>query len=457
MKQLLCFCFCLLCGLTLTAQATDWTVSGTVVDETGEALPGATVQSDDSAQTMTDADGKFRLRSARKPDRLSIRCIGFFAKRIALDTVPASGRNINLNIALVPTSVSLPEVAISSKPVESIFEEDFKTNLLDYVFAGKDLVLLVHEGKKYVLRLTDDNGRTIATLELPGVVERLHQSCTGDFHAVGENRAWEFTRSENRLDTFPRYAAAEFHRLVEPCVLEHREHYFFRKSGPFRQSVQYTYFDPERKQHLLAQIRDEVAEAQLLRRYRSILAAYMQTIPDVDKDDILEGKSPLADPMQALNPDNLTKMAETNALVTEIGFFSQLARDSVYAPLFKIGSELYLLDHQNDRLLRFNVAPWQDESGPLTYHRNAGWKKEVLVDAALERAYGRFQGRGGYLTLKEIDLRTGLAGKMYRPTTLPYLAENFKIRSGTLYCIGQPDVNVPNKRLYKANIFKFVE
>jgi len=457
MKSLLCFCFCLLGGSVLSAQTPGWTVSGTVRDETDEALPGATIQLDDSTQAVTNAAGAFQLRASRRPGRITVRCVGYFAQRIALDTVPASGRNLNLTITLLPNTVSLPEVAISSKPVETIFEEDFKTNLLDYVFAGKDLVLLVHEGKKYVLRLTDDNGRILASLTLPGVAERLHQSCTGDFHAVGEIWAWEFTRFDMRLDTFPRYAASEFHRLVEPCVLEHRGYYFFRKSGPFRQSVQYTYYDPERKQHLLAVIRDETAEAQLLRRYRSILAAYMQTIPDVDKDDILEGKSPLADPMQALNPDNLTKMAETNALVTEIGFFSQLAQDSVYAPLFKIGPDLYLFDHQNDRLLRFNVAPWQDESDSLRYHRTSGWKKEVLVDAGLERAYGRFQDRGGYLILKEINLQTGQAGKMYRPATLPFLAENFKIRNGTLYCIGQPDVNVPNKRLYKANIFKFVE
>lgn len=457
MKRLLAFCFCLLGWLALSAQTPDWTVSGAVYDETGDVLPGATVHLDDSAHAMTDAAGAFRLRAPLRPKQLTVRCIGYFAQRIGLDTMPASDRSIRMRIVLQPNTVSLPEVAISSKPVESIFEEDFKTNLLDYVFAGKDLVLLVHAGKKYVLRLTDDNGRTIASLTLPGIAERLHQSCTGDFHAVGDTWAWEFTRSGNRLDTFSRYAVQEFHRLVEPCVLEHREYYFFRKTGPFRQSVQYTYFDPERKQHLLAVVRDEVAEAQLLRRYRGILAAYMETIPDVDRDDILDGKSPLADPMQALNPDNLIKMAETNALVTEIGFFSQLAQDSVYAPLLRIGSELYLLDHQNDRLLRFNVAPWQDDPGPLTFHRTPGWKKEVLVDAVLERAYGRFQGRGGYLVLKEIDLRTGLAGKVYRPAALPYLAEKFKIRSGTLYCIGQPDVNVPNKRLYKANIFKFVE
>ncbi|MFN0013125.1 MAG: carboxypeptidase-like regulatory domain-containing protein [Saprospiraceae bacterium] len=457
MKALVCFCICAAGCFSLLGQNQEWTLTGIVQDELGEALPGAAIQLDDSAQTVTGNTGRFRLESGRKPQRITVRCVGYFAQRVALDTVLTTGRSINLKIVLLPNIVSLPEVAISSKPITSIFEEDFKTNLLDYVFAGTDLVLLVHEGKKYMLRLTDDEGNPIASLELPAQAEHLHQSCTGDFHAVGERWAWEFTRFGQRLDTFPRYPAADFHRIVEPCVLEHKAHYFFRKTGPFRQSVQYTYYDPEHKPHLLTIVLDEVAEAQLLRRYRGILNAYMRTISDLDKDDILEGRSPLSDPIQAINPDNLTKMAETNELIAEIGFFSQLARDSVYAPLAKVGSELYLFDHQNDKLMRLHVTSWQRDSTPLSYHRTPGWKKELLVDAVLQRAYGRFQGRGGYLVLKEIDLQTGLARKTYRPDVVPYLAENFKVRSGVLYCIGQPDVNVPNRKLYKTNIFKFAE
>ncbi|MEQ1747203.1 MAG: carboxypeptidase-like regulatory domain-containing protein [Saprospiraceae bacterium] len=457
MKTLLYFCIFVAGYFPLLGQNLGWTITGIVQDELGEALPGAVIQLDDSAQVITGSTGRFLLESYRKPRRITVRCVGYFAQRVALDTVPAAKRTINLKIVLLPSAVSLPEVAISSKPITSIFKEDFKTNLLDYVFAGTDLVLLVHEGKKHILRLTDDDGNLIASLQLPGEAERLHQSCTGDFHAVGETWAWEFTRFGQRLDTFLRYPAAEFHRIVEPCVLEHKAHYFFRKTGPFRQSVQYTYYDPDHKPHLLAIVRDEVAEAQLLRRYRGILAAYMRTIPDVDKDDIFEGKSPLSDPFQAINPDNLTKMAETNELITEIGFFSQLARDSLYAPLAKVGSELYLFDHQNDKLLHLVAPAWRRDSIPLAYHRTPGWKKELLVDAVLQRAYGRFQSSGGYLVLKEIDLQTGLARKTYRPAVVPFLAENFKIRSGVLYCIGQPDVNVPNRQLYKTNIFKFAE
>ncbi|HNM27895.1 MAG TPA: hypothetical protein PKL15_20780, partial [Saprospiraceae bacterium] len=302
-----------------------------------------------------------------------------------------------------------------------------------------------------------DDGRLLASLRLPEPTERLHQSCTGDFHAVGEHWSWEFTLQETHIDTFPRYPSETFHHLVEPCVLEDQGHYFFRKTGPFRQSVEYVYYDPEHKQHRLALIRDQVAEDLLLRRYREILYAYMQTIPDVDKDDILSGNSPLADPMQALKTENLTKMAETNALVTAIGFFSQLAEDSVYAPLYRIGNGIYLFDHQNDLLLRFHVNPWEDAAGRLSYHRAGGWDKEVLVDAALQRAYGRFSAPGGYLLLKEIDLQTGEARKVYRPGITPFLADHFKLRNGILYLIGQPEAAVPNRKLYKVNLFKFAE
>lgn len=444
--------------MLLLAQTPVWRVSGTVQDEQGEVLPGATIQLDDSLRAITGATGAFDLRAPARPRQIMVRCIGYFPQRIMLDTVSFAGRSTRLTFVLVSNAVDLPEIAITEKAVEQIFEEDFKTDLLDYVFTGKDLMLLIREGKKYFLRLADDDGRSISTLRLPETVEKLHQSCTGDFHAVGERWTWEFTLDGRQIDTFPRYASATFHQLVEPCVLEQNGFYFFRKSGPFRQSVKYVYYDPERRQHLLAIIRDEVAEDQLLRRYREILHAYMQTIPDVDRDDILNGQSPLADPMQALKPENLTKMAETNALVTAIGFFKQLALDSVYAPLFKLGSELFLLDHQNDKILRFHPDPWRDSTISLQYHRiTPGWRKEILVDAALQRVYGRFTATGGYLILKEIDLQTGASRKTYRPTVVPYLADHFRIRNGILYCIGQPDMNTPNRKLYKVNIFKFAE
>lgn len=446
-----------LCGISLRAQTDTWQITGGVLDEAGEPLPGTTVIADDKAQAISDASGAFDLRLAEKPKTITIRCIGYFPQRIQADTLRFTGRKINLRITLVSNAVNLPEVAISGKPMETVFEEDFTSDLLDYGFAGRDLLLLVRERKRYLLRLTTDGGELLSEIQLPGKPDLLHRSCTGDFHAVGAAWAWEVSLNGKLVDTLPRYPAARFHQLVEPCVLEKDGYYFFRRMGAFRQSVQYSYFDPGYKPHLLATIRDEIAEQQLLRRYREILAAYMKTIPDIDRDEILEGKSPLADPMQALNPDNLTKMAETNALVAAIGFFSQLALDSVYAPLVKAGEYVYLLDHQNDRMMRIRVEPWDDGTRTMTYHHEPGWRKEVLVDAALNRVYGRFSGPGRDLQLKEVNLGTGTVRRSYTLTAAPYLADTFRIRNGTLYCIGQPDVNVPNRNLYKINIFEFAD
>jgi hypothetical protein len=448
--------FCCMFATSVHAQPGEWRITGRVFGEAGEFLSGATVIADETAQAVTDTFGMFDLQLSARPKTLTVRLVGYFPQRMRLDTVLFTGKTARVQFFLVSNAVSLPEVAISGKPVETIFQENFQTNLLDYVFAGKDLLLLVREGKKYFLRLANDAGRTLAEMRLPAAqFKLLHQSCTGDFHVVGETWAWEVALNGQKIDTLPRYPAAHFHEFVEPCVLIHNDFYFFRETGPFRQSVRYVFFDLNKQRHLLTYIRDQAAEEQLTRRYREILYAYMQTIPDVDRDDILTGKNPLADPAQALKPENLGKMAETNALVGAIGFFNVLVADSVYAPLFKIGELLCVFDHVNGFLLRFDLALGGDSSIPIGYHRAPGWRKEMILDVALDRVYGRFTGKNGGLVLKEIDIGSGKVSKEYAPEIAPYLAENFRMRNGYLYFIGQPEVNVPNRRLYKVNLFKF--
>lgn len=447
----------LLLLLPFTGIQAQWTITGRVTDENGETLPGTTLSADDRWQTTTDGNGAFRLSCTEKPRELAVRCIGYFPRRIAVDTLFHQDNKALLDVELQSSALNLSEVAITAKPMEQIFEEDFRTNLLDFCFAGSRIVLLVQERKNYGLWLTDDDGRVLSKLRLPVEILRLHRSCTGNFHAVGTAVCWEFTLHADAIDTFPRYPATQFHRLVEPCVLEKDGYYVFGKTGPLRQSVQYMYYDPDRKPHLLAVVRDKVNEELLLNRYRSILAEYMKTIPDVDRDDILNGKTAFTDPMQLVRPENLVRMAESNELLTAIGFLSQLAEDSVYAPLVRVNEHIYLLDHLNDKLLRFDLNPWEDGAISLRYHHAPGWKKEVLVDAPLQRIYGRFGTPNGQLVFREINLETGEAGKSYRPTIAPYLADHFKLRNGMLYFIGQPDVNVPNRVLYKVNLFKFLE
>ncbi|MBP6826320.1 MAG: carboxypeptidase regulatory-like domain-containing protein [Saprospiraceae bacterium] len=456
------FLLALFAGLALCsaaqAQTANWSVEGRVLGDAGEPLAGATVTAGDQRQTASDSGGVFSLLLSERTGVLVIRRLGYFPQRIQLDTLHFRNGIARPVIRMISNAISLPEVAVSGRPMESIFRENNRSSLIDYGFAGKDLLLLVRTGKKYSLRLTTDAGEVLAELGMPADnLNILHQSCIGNFHAVGAGWAWEIAFDGQHLDTLPRYPAALFHQLVEPCVTVWDDCYFFRQCGPFRQSVQYSYVDEGQQKHVLATIHDEIAEQQMLRRYREILAAYMRTIPDVDQDDILAGKTPLTDPMQALKSENLLKMAESNELVAAIGFFDQMAADSVYAPLVGMGEWLYLFDHVNDQLFRFEPVTRERRSVPLVYHRSQGWRKEVLADMVLGRVYGRFLEKGGETVLKEIDLGSGAVKKEYALTIIPYLADRFRMRNGYLYFIGQPEVNVPNRRLYKLNLFKFTK
>lgn len=456
MKQLIVLFITLALSSGLAAQTGKWRVNGHVRGEAGENLAGATVSLVDQQQTSTDSAGSFSLAIERPKGVLVIRRLGYFPQRVRLDTLSFAGNTAKIDIFLVSNDIALPEIAVSGRPMESLYRENNRSSLIDYGFAGKDLLLLVREGKRFFLRLSTDAGALLTELQLPeDAFTLLHKSCIGNFHAVGGNWAWEVALNGRQLDTLARYPATRFHQLVEPCVLVQDDHYFFRRGGPFRQSVEYYYADPEYRRHSLANICDKTAEQQLLRRYREILVAYMRTLPDIDQDDILAGNSPFADPTQVLKPENLVKMAETNGLVAAIGFFDLMATDSVYAPLVRVGESIYLFDHVNDRLTRYRAAPWEGAELALDYHRAPGWDKQVLVDDALNRVYGRFSGKGGRLIFKEIDTGTGAVRREYVPDIAPYLSDHYKIRNGYLYLIGQPEAGVPNRQLFKINLFKY--
>ena len=36
---------------------------------------------------------------------------------------------------------------------------------------------------------------------------------------------------------------------------------------------------------------------------------------------------------------------------------------------------------------------------------------------------------------------------------LPYLSDQFRLKSGVLFFIGQPGINAPNRTLYRADVF----
>ncbi len=127
-------------------------VSGTVTDENGEPIIGATVMTSDKAGTATDVNGGYKL-SAKKGGTITFSYIGYVTQ-----TLPVNKSVIN--VQLKPSSVSLDEVTVvavgygvSRKSdltgaISSVSAKDFKKGVIttsEQLLQGKVAGLVVSQ------------------------------------------------------------------------------------------------------------------------------------------------------------------------------------------------------------------------------------------------------------------------------------------------------------------------
>ena len=99
------------CSATISAQTNEkgYMVAGTVMDEKGETIIGAsiTVDKDRSKGTATDLDGKFRLQGLSKGEVLTVTFIGYkpYSYKVTMSKE-------NIKIVLEPQVSDLDEVVI---------------------------------------------------------------------------------------------------------------------------------------------------------------------------------------------------------------------------------------------------------------------------------------------------------------------------------------------------------
>ncbi len=327
---------------------------------------------------------------------------------------------------------------------------------------------MVKEKKKYFLRYTTDEAAVLSEMRLPTDVEprRIHTSCTGAHHVVGRTAVWEVGVANDKVDTFPRYEPIKFYQLVEPCQVATDDHYFYRRMGNFNQSAHFYYFGPDRRRRHLLTVMDTVAEQSAWATFERFVTGSPYFLPrpvdrsgggfartsggtGLDPEAIAAEAKSLSIPelIKILNPESNDQLYSFGALQNQI-------LDSVYAPMLFIRNNLYVFDHTNHHLVHISGPDMTLRNTPLAYHLQKGWQKDVLHDVANGKVYGLFyQSQKGY-SLAEIDLKTGTARSNTAIKDIPFLSERFKVRNGRLYVIGQPDINIPNKFLYRIVLSK---
>lgn len=120
LKLTLTFGLFLLFGVSLFAQVTTSGISGSVADEKGELLPGATVvavhqPSGTQYGTITNAEGRFNLQGMRPggPYKVDISFVGYATASLT-DLTLKLGDNFTINTVLKESDIALGEVVITA-------------------------------------------------------------------------------------------------------------------------------------------------------------------------------------------------------------------------------------------------------------------------------------------------------------------------------------------------------
>jgi len=436
-----------------------WIVSGFISGDKGEPLAGASVIANNVLAAVSDTSGFYSLTRQEIPGSITIRCLCYFPQKTNLKATDFHQGKARINFSLVNQAPVLDEITISAKPIEKILKEDFTTDLYDFGFVGKNLLLLLRVKKQYYIQLIRDDGERLSSMTLPEECRVLHHSCMGNFHVVGEKSAWEIALRGNTIDTLTRYSATSFHQLVEPCAQQSGGRYYMAKHGLLNQSLSYIVYEDNKPPRLAFNITDKKG----MEMAQAALGDFFSGKPMIFRTSLwAKAPGPTAEFEVYENLGALEGLNTVEKLISQSGYggdqiyrlseLETIRRDSVYAPLLKINDTLCLFDHTNGRLLRFGPHLERTDMIFIDYQNTKGWRKLLLQDATNNRVYTRFSNQNG-LVLKEIDPKTGQVGKMYDLKLAPYLADKFKIRNGVLYFIGQPEVTIPNKILYKMNIF----
>jgi hypothetical protein len=147
---LLCFSMCLVPGALAQSQATTGVIEGTIIDETGGVLPGATVSIKNTGTNFekvltAGSDGRFRaVLLPLGPYRVTVTLAGFSTLvREGLDL--AVGRTINLRLVLQVSAVSQQVMVTAANPVIETTRAEGSTQI-----SQREVASLPNNGRNFL-------------------------------------------------------------------------------------------------------------------------------------------------------------------------------------------------------------------------------------------------------------------------------------------------------------------
>ncbi len=343
-------------------------------------------------KSATDSDGVFHLFTNQLPVTLRFTHLAYQTLDVKITEKHLKGATdsvIFINIELQSNIQNLPEVSISGSKVQKAYNKP-KTSIIDYDIVGDNLYLILQDKNQY-LRMTNFNSKTIDEIQIKTDLKTLYKDYLGNLHILLQDSAYQiFYYNDSLLFAYPTERKF-FEQLLYPIVANTECCMYFQYYSMHNQYLFYIKIDKDTKN-------------------RSLLTAIFdkeQAITNQRKYEEFARHSAAGHISQESDHDASTEVIPSGrAAFDAYSFYKHVLSKPLYSPLVLVKDSLYVFDHLNGFLYQYDLDGNLQNKKTISYQKERGWAKEIIVDAEQTRCFAKFI-TNGIATLKEIDLGTG--------------------------------------------------
>ncbi|MEM0997321.1 MAG: carboxypeptidase-like regulatory domain-containing protein [Bacteroidota bacterium] len=423
----------LLLGFVLTGHAQNWVLHGKITEAgTDEAIPYVNIGVQGTGQGMVSReDGTYRLEVEGETVDLVVSRLGYRRQTLRVQHRASVQR---FDIVLETSDIQLDDVVISDG-LQRVFE-DPTLHLYDYEFYDEHLFVILYDRKRRRSRIALVNEKDSIIAVTDGVEEpgKLFKDCLGNVHVLGKQYACQLfvvnpDGSGNQIAMY-RDPRSTFEKVVQPCLASLDEFRYYKRGYGNDQLMHYFAHNVEKQtNHGLMVIRDKDRLHQLL-----------------DPKGLYAGLASNEAELLAIPPETWEKInkIDRNYQFNRLAFFYPVS-----APLHVVYKHVMLFDHTNGQIHKLKKFGAHVSSTDISYHKEPHWQRIIYLDEVRQEAYAAYS-RGGFLTLKEIDLETGALKASYElPRQFPM---KVTVRDGVVFFMYKElDYDTTN-RLYRLRI-----
>jgi len=317
-------------------------------------------------------------------------------------------------ISLEAKNYDIGEVNVEAGRIIDLIEKK-PLYVFDFEFYEGHLLLLANKYRSILntrLYLMNYQGDTIASID-PGKGNALYKDCMDQVHLLSKRSIEQIYYDGADLLLPYSYPIQMLDSVLKPCSERLNATYFFYQYLYKNQVLIYYYFDAARHQDgVLTVVQDSLKMVQARDELR------FSTMGDYSWSDSI--------------------------------FAAMVYYKPVFAPLHKIGSNLYLFDLTNGIIREYSSEGKEIAQHPVSWHKDASLKKEIFTDEFTGKAYAHFI-KNGISTLRLINLQTGELRNSYKIPSFHFV-EKIKINHDIIFFLYKDNVNDEYKKLFKMPI-----